>query len=179
MTCAKSSLQNGRSDVSTPVRARLLAALSLIGETSHADAIRNLIASDDQAPWGGWQSFPQPTGIRAPADDTSPLRLGIRDIRSTAAETPARWVGGLLAIRALRSQKSELLPELRRIVEECDDPVVVCNGADELVAVSRGEEDYRRAESSLRLAHERLSRSTPGGDDSIAKAIALLEVELR
>ena len=36
-----------------PLRARLLAVLSLIGETSHIDGIRGLVASDDAAPWGG------------------------------------------------------------------------------------------------------------------------------
>ena len=49
---------------------------------------------------------------------------------SSAAETPARSVGGLLAIRALRARTSELLPDLRRIAEECEDPGVVSSAAD-------------------------------------------------
>ncbi len=155
----------------TPLRARLLAVLSLIGETSHVDAIRLLVASDDAAPWGGWQSFDTPTALSNPANDAALERLVLHGIGSSAAETPARWVGGLLAIRALRSRKSELLPELHRIVEQCDDPVVVCTAADDLVVLACGEQERVHVERSLRLAQQRLGE---GAGDLLPLALARL-----
>jgi len=159
---------------STPLRARLVAVLSFIGETSHVDAIRRLVASDDAAPWGGWQAFRTPTALSNPANDVALERFVLRDIGSSAAETPARWVGGLLAIRALRSRKSELLPELHRIVEQCEDPVVVCTAADDLVALAGGEEERKHVERSLRSAQQRLGESAGSAGDSIALALSRL-----
>lgn len=124
---------------------------------------------------GGWQSFQTPTAHSNPANDKATEGFPVlRHIKSSAAETPARWVGGLLAIRTLRSRKSEFLPELQRIVEQCGDPVVVCTAADELVALAGGTEDNERAERSLRLAQQRLGENATDSSNSIAEALSRL-----
>jgi hypothetical protein len=117
---------------SSTLRARLLIVLGHIGESSHLDAIRALLASDDLSPWGSEQCFDGPSPEESFDGETA---LVTRRSEGSAAETPARWVGGLLAIRALRARKSELLSELRKIAEECEDPVVVSSAADSAEAI--------------------------------------------
>ena len=131
-------------------RARLLAVLSVLGETSHVDLIRDLLRSDDDAAWGEGTGLDEVTGL------------------SRTFETPARYVGGLLAIAALRARKGELVAELRFIVEECGDPTVAREAAEELVAIgsdAQSRPDEEHEQESPECGEERAlslsRRSTP------------------
>jgi len=115
-------------------RARLLVVMARMGETSHSDAIRKLIACDDTAPWGASEDFEE-VEVSAPLRDAFE-RVGCNiDTPRSNPIVPARWVGGLLAILARPERSSDFIPELRIISERCEDPVVRAAATRELERV--------------------------------------------